>query len=172
MSKILKKVDRQKQGKTPQNSSQTVSHTFKASVVLRDENVCDSFTHIHALFSTIWVREDLVKFWAQIRTFPLFSVINFFQNFRHDFSRFLHVWLIFRTGENRKNVKNLDHEEPDPRSEFKACERCTEALSGKKGFLCMILMKKIFEFGYGYKNSESPEKWSLNQKKWRSQRGK
>ena len=66
VSKILKKVDRRKQGKTPQNLSETVSHTLRASVVLRDANVCDSFTHIHARFSTIWVREDLVQFWAEI----------------------------------------------------------------------------------------------------------
>ena len=46
--------------------------------------------------------------------------IDFFQIFRHDYSRFLHIWLIFRVGENGKNVKNLDHEEPDPRSEFRA----------------------------------------------------
>ena len=71
VSKILKKVDRRKQVKTPQNSSETVSHTFRASVVLRDANVCDSFTHIQARFSTIWVREDLVKFWTQIRTHRL-----------------------------------------------------------------------------------------------------
>ena len=50
LSKILKKVDRRKQGKTPQNTSKTVSHTFRASVVLRDANVCDSFIHFHALF--------------------------------------------------------------------------------------------------------------------------
>ena len=37
-----------------------------------------------------------------------------------DFSRFFHVWPIFGVGENEKNVKNLDHEEPDPRSEFRA----------------------------------------------------
>ena len=71
VSKILKKVDRRKQGKTPQNPSETVSHTFRASVVLRYVNVCDSFTHIQARFWTIWVREDLVKFWPQIRTHRL-----------------------------------------------------------------------------------------------------
>ena len=75
----------------------------------------------------------------------LFSATNFFQNFRHDFSRFLHIWPIFRVGENGKNLKNLDHEEPDPRSEFRAWERFIEALSGKKGFLFMTLMKKIFD---------------------------
>ena len=38
-----------------------------------------------------------------------------------DFSaRFLHIWLIFKVGENGKNVKNLDHEKPDPRTEFRA----------------------------------------------------
>ena len=42
-------------------------------------------------------------------------------------------------------MKNLDHEEPDPRSEFRALERFIEALSGKKGFLFMTLMKKIFD---------------------------
>ena len=50
VSKILKKADRRKQGKTPQNPSETIPHTFRASVVLRDANVCDSFTDIHALF--------------------------------------------------------------------------------------------------------------------------
>ena len=78
-------------------------------------------------------------------SFSLFSEINFFQIFRHDFSRFLHIWPIFRVGENGKNLKNLDHEEPDPRSEFRAWERFIEALSGKKGFLFMTLMKKIFD---------------------------
>ena len=71
LSKILKKVDRRKQGKGPQNPSKKVSHTFRASLVLRDANVCDSFTNIHARFSTIWAREDLVQFWAQIRTHRL-----------------------------------------------------------------------------------------------------
>ena len=53
-------------------------------------------------------------------SFSLFSGINFFQIFRHDFSRFLHIWPIFSVGENGKNAKNLDHEKPDPRSEFRA----------------------------------------------------
>ena len=53
-------------------------------------------------------------------SFSLFLAINFFQIFRHDFSRFLHIWSIFRVGENGKNLKNLDHEKPDPRSEFRA----------------------------------------------------
>ena len=68
MSKILKKVDRRKQGKTPQNPSETLSNYFPASIVLRDVNFCDSFNHFHALFPAIWIREDLVKFLAQIRT--------------------------------------------------------------------------------------------------------
>ena len=80
-----------------------------------------------------------------VKCFSLFSATNFFQNFRHDFSRFLHIWPIFRVGENGKNVKNLDHEEPDLRSEFRAWERFIEALSGKKGFLLMTFMKKIFD---------------------------
>ena len=75
----------------------------------------------------------------------MFSGIDFFQNFRHDFSTFLHIWLIFRDGENGKNVKNLDHEESDLRSEFRAWERFIEALSGKKGILFMTFMKKIFD---------------------------
>ena len=77
--------------------------------------------------------------------FPCFRGSTFFQNFRHDFSRFLHIWPIFRVGENGKNVKNLDHEKPDPRYEFKAWERFIEALSGKKGFFFMTFMKKIFD---------------------------
>jgi hypothetical protein len=50
LSKILKKVDRRKQGKTPQNRSETLSSSFPASIVLLDVNVCDSFTYFHALF--------------------------------------------------------------------------------------------------------------------------
>ena len=80
-----------------------------------------------------------------LNSFSLFSEINFFQIFRHKFSRFLHVWPIFKVGENGKNVKNLDHEKPDPRSEFRAWERFVEPLSGKKGFLFMTFMKKIFD---------------------------
>ena len=42
-------------------------------------------------------------------------------------------------------MKNLDHEEPDPRSEFRARERFVEPLSDKKGFFIMTFMKKIFD---------------------------
>ena len=48
-------------------------------------------------------------------------------------------------GENGKNAKNLDHEKSYPRSEFKRWERFIDALSGKKGFLFMTFMKKIFD---------------------------
>ena len=85
------------------------------------------------------------RFRGVLWTFSLFSAINFFQNFRHDFSRFLHIWPIFRVGKNGKNVKNLDQEEPDPGSEFRAWERFIEPLSGKKGFFFMTFMKKIFD---------------------------
>ena len=84
-------------------------------------------------------------FGAVLGCFSLFSAINFFQNFRQDFSRFLHIWPIFKVGENGKNVKNLDHEKPDPWSEFRAWKRFIEALSGKKGFLFKTFMKKIFD---------------------------
>ena len=50
--------------------------------------------------------------------FSLFLEINIFQIFQQDFSRFLHNWLILKVGENTKSVKNLDDQEPDPRSEF------------------------------------------------------
>ena len=68
VSKILKKIDLRKQRKWAQNHSQTVSNTSKASVVLCDANVCDSFTYSDALFSTIRVRAVLLELWAQIRS--------------------------------------------------------------------------------------------------------
>ena len=85
------------------------------------------------------------RFRGVLWSFSLFSAINFFQNFRQDFSRFLHIWPIFGVSENRKNVKNLDQEEPDPRSEFRAWERFIDTLSGKKGFFFMTFKKKIFD---------------------------
>ena len=55
VSKILKKVDLQKQGKCAQNHSQTLSHPSSASIVLRDVKVCHSSTQFHTLFPPIWV---------------------------------------------------------------------------------------------------------------------
>ena len=51
------------------------------------------------------VKYFLISFLRGFGVFFLVSAINFFQNFRHDFSRFLHIWPIFRVGENGKNVK-------------------------------------------------------------------
>ena len=71
VSKNLKKVDRQKQGKWVQNPSQTLSHLFFASIVLPEASVCDSITHFHALFLAIWKGADLVTFLSPIWTHTL-----------------------------------------------------------------------------------------------------
>ena len=57
------------------------------------------------------------------RAFGVFFLVfgdQLFSDFLTRFSRILHIWPIFKTGENGKNMKNLDHEKRDPRSEFRA----------------------------------------------------
>ena len=209
VSKILKKVDRRKQGKATQNPSKTLSHTFRASVVLRDANVCNSFTHIHAHFSAIWVREDLVQFWAQIRThrlaectwkwqnekslgiepftqieglkpflrsFGVFFLVFGDQLFSEFSTRFFEIFAYLAHFQGRWKWKKFKKSRSRGAWSPIWVQGLREVYRGsfrQKRFFVHDPHEKDFRsspFGYGQKNSESPEMGSMSQKKRRSQR--